>query len=191
MFAPSCRLYHGYEIDPDTAETARERWRNEGLPNAELFVGDVAAAQPPPDFYDLVFCLYFTPGNFRDRSDDLDFYTDSYLDRNRKFIAVISLFYRALKPGGSMLLTIYKDVPEAEAVQIDYYQQTGQRVITPRGWRFVATAEGFWSVRWTKQSMLSNLLACGIDERDVRFEELNAIAWLVVIGKTGPPEQLL
>ncbi len=82
-----------------------------------------------------------------------------------------------------MFLTVYKDVPEAEAAQIDYYENTGQHVITPRGSRFVATAERFWSVRWSKKSMLSNLSACTIKESDVVFHDLNAIAWLVEIKK--------
>ena len=181
IFAPSCRLYHGYEISADIAEIARNKWRKEALSNAKVFVGDVAEAEPPPDFYDLVFCLYFTPGNIRDKSEELRFYTDAYLDRNPRFITVISRFYKALKPGGSMLLTIYKDVPQAEAAQIDFYENTGQHVITPGGLRFVATAEGFWSVRWTRRSLLSNLSECRIEESDVVFHDLNVIAWLVEI----------
>ncbi len=96
---------------------------------------------------------------------------------------VISHFYRAMTIGGLMFLTVYKDVPEAEAAQIDFYEHTGQHVITPRGSRFVATAERFWSVRWSKKSMLSNLSACTIKESDVVFNDLNAIAWLVEIKK--------
>jgi SAM-dependent methyltransferase len=183
MFAPSCHLYHGFEIAGGIAKIAECEWHTKRLHNTRLFVGDAAMAAPPPNFYDLVFCLYFTPGNFRDKSDNLLLYTDSYLDRNPKFIAVISCFYAALKPGGSMLLTVYKDIPEAEEVQIEFYKNTGQSVITPRGSRFVATAEGFWSVRWTERSMLSNLRACGIEGFEVLFHDLNAIAWLVEIRK--------
>jgi SAM-dependent methyltransferase len=183
IFAPACRLYHGFEIADDIAEIARDKWRAKKLSNTALFIGDVAEAEPAPEFYDLVFCLYFTAGNFRDKSADLSLYTDSYLDRNPRFIAVISRFYQALKPGGSMFLTIYKDTPEAEEAQIDFYENTGQHVITPRGSRFVATAEGFWSVRWTERSMLSNLGECGIEESDVVFHDLNAIAWLVELRK--------
>jgi hypothetical protein len=47
----------------------------------------------------------------------------------------------------------------------------------------VATAEGFWSVRWTRDGMLSNLIECGISPDDVVFNDLNAIAWLVEIKK--------
>ena len=62
-----------------------------------------------------------------------------------------------MKAGGRMFLTLYKDVPEAEAAQVDFYERTGQHVVTPSGSRFVATAEGFWSARWTRDSLLSNL----------------------------------
>ena len=183
IFAPSCVVYHGFEIAPELAALSRETWREAGLDHAEVFLGDVAEADLEDASYDLVFCLYFTPGNFRDDAEDLSLYSDAYLDRNPMFIKIISRFYKAMKEGGSMFLTVYKDVPEAEAAQVDFYEHTGQHVITPKGSRFVATAERFWSVRWTKKSMLSNLNACGINEHDVVFTDLNAIAWLVEIKK--------
>jgi SAM-dependent methyltransferase len=183
IFAPTCRLYHGFEISTDIAEIAQKRWRREGLNNAELFLGDVAQAKPLAISYDLVFCLYFTPGNFREPSTNLSLYTDAYLNRNPSFITIFSKFYRSLKPGGLMFLTVYKDVPEAEASQIDFYEHTNQHVVTPRGTRFVATAENFWSARWTKESLSSNLKACAIAENDVMFHDLNHIAWLVELKK--------
>jgi SAM-dependent methyltransferase len=183
IFAPTCRLYHGFELSTNIAKIAQERWRKEGLNNTELFLGDATQTKLQENFYDLVFCLYFTPGNFREPSADLSLYTDAYLDRNPSFIAIFSKFYESLKPGGLMFLTIYKDVPEAEEAQIDFYEHTDQHVVTPRDARFVATAENFWSARWTKDSLLSNLKACGIAERDVMFRDLNHIAWLVEIRK--------
>ena len=183
IFAPACRLYHGFEISTHIGRITQERWRKEGLDNAELFLGDAAQAKTPNNFYDLVWCLYFTPGNFREPSRDLSLYTDAYLDQNPSFIAIFSNFYRSLKPDGLMFLTIYKDVPEAEEAQIDFYEHTDQRVVTPRGGRFVATAENFWSARWTEKSLLSNLKECGIAESDVMFRDLNHIAWLVEISK--------
>ena len=183
IFAPTCRLYHGFEISARIAGIAQERWRQEGLNNAELFLGDLTQAEPSENFYDLVFCLYFTPGNFREPSTDLSLYTDAYLNQNPSFIAIFSVFYRSLNLGGLMFLTVYKDVPEAEDAQIDFYEHTNQHVVTPRGGRFVATAENFWSARWTEESLLSNLKACGIAESDVIFHDLNHIAWLVEIRK--------
>ena len=181
--APVSALYHGFEISPAMAETARALWRNEGVGNAQVFVGDVAEAELENEFYDVVLCLYFTAGNLRDKSDDLSLYSDAYLDRNPHFIRVVSRFYSALDMGGLMFLTIYKDVAQAEAAQVDFYENTGQHVVTPLGSRFVATAEGFWSVRWTQFSMLSNLSAAGIGSNEVLFNDLNAIAWLVEIKK--------
>jgi ubiquinone/menaquinone biosynthesis C-methylase UbiE len=183
IFAPTCRLYHGFELSTNIAKIAQERWRKEGLNNTELFLGDATQTKLPDNFYDLVWCLYFTPGNFREPSADLSLYTDAYLDRNPSFIAIFSKFYRSLKPGGLMFLTIYKDVPETEEAQIDFYEHTDQRVVTPRGSRFVATAENFWSARWIKESLLSNLKACGIAENVVMLHDLNHIAWLVEISK--------
>ena len=119
----------------------------------------------------------------RDKSDDLGRYTDAYLDQTPQFIRVLSRFYHAMALGGPMFLTIYQDVPEAETAQVDFYENTGQHVVTPAGSRFVANAEGFWSARWTEDSMLSYFSACGIRAEDVVFNELNAIAWLVEIKK--------
>ena len=183
MFAQVSSLYHGFEISPEIAETARALWRSKGIRHAEVFVEDVAEVDLEDAFYDVVQCLWFTPGNFRDKSDDLSLYTDAYLDRNPQFIRIVSRFYKALKVGGSMFFTVYQDVPEAEAAQIDFYENTGQQVVTPSGTRFVATAEGFWSTRWTKDSVLSNLGECGIGADQVVFNELNAIAWLVEVKK--------
>ncbi|HEU0180375.1 MAG TPA: class I SAM-dependent methyltransferase [Blastocatellia bacterium] len=183
MLAPVSLLYHGFEKSPAMVETARTLWRNESINNAQIFAGDVAEAELEGEFYDVVLCMYFTPGNLRDQSDDLGLYNDAYLDRNPRFIRVVTRFYQAMKIGGSMFLTIYKNAPEAEAAQIDFYENTGQHVVTPRGSRFVATAEGFWSVRWTRDSMLSNLSECGISPDRVVFNDLNAIAWLVEVSK--------
>lgn len=183
QFAPFCLMYHGFEISPAMADSARALWKKEGIDNAQVFVGDAAEATVEPAFYDLVLCLYFTPGNIRDKSDDLSLYSDAYLDRNPRFIRVLSRFYDGLKAGRSAFLTLYKDVAEAEAAQIDFYEHTGQRVATPLGSRFVATTEGFWSARWTKDSVSSNLDECGIRTEDIAFYDLNAIAWLVEIKK--------
>jgi len=183
MLAPVSLLYHGFEISPAMVETAEAQWRKENIDNARIFVGDVAEVELEGEFYDVVLCLYFTPGNLRDPSDGLGLYSDDYLDRNPRFIRVVTRFYQAMKIGGAMFLTIYKDTPEGEAAQIDFYENTGQHVVTPRGSRFVATAEGFWSVRWTRDSMLSNLRECGISPDRVEFNDLNSIAWLVEISK--------
>ena len=183
QFAQYCLLYHGFEISPAMAKSARALWKKEGIDNAQVFVGDAAEVGVKPAFYDLVLCLYFTPGNIRDRSDDLSLYSDAYLDQNPRFIRVLSRFYAGLKTGGAAFLTLYKNTPEAEAAQIDFYEHTGQRVMTPLGSRFVATAEGFWSARWTKDSVRSNLTACGIRAENIAFYDLNPIAWLVEVKK--------
>ena len=183
LFASQCLLYHGFEISPAMAEEARTLWEKERIDNAQIFIGDAAEAVVEEAFYDLVLCLYFTPGNIRDKSDDLSLYSDAYLDCNPRFIRTISRFYRALKIGGSVFLTMYKDVPETEAAQVDFYEHTGQRVVTPLGSRFVATAEGFWSARWTQDSIVSNLGACGIRTGDIVLHNLNDIAWLVEVEK--------
>jgi protein-L-isoaspartate O-methyltransferase len=183
IFAAEGSLYHGYEISPDLARLARDRWRSAGLDNCRLILGDLVEATPEASFYDLAWCLYFTPGNLRGRFDDLARYDDAYLDANPVFIRIVERFHAALKPGGSMFLTVYKDVPEAEAAQVDFYINTNQHPITAPGSRFVATAEGFWSARWTRASMLSNLERCRIAPAQVLFHELNRIAWLVEIER--------
>lgn len=183
LFAPAGGIYHAFEFAPPMAQLARERFAREGLANATLFELDLVEFEPAPDSYDIVWCLYFTPGNFRDRFDDLSSYTDEYLDHNPVFVKIVSAFYRATRSGGHMFFCVYRDTPETEAAQWDFYLKTNQHPITPRGSRFVLTREGFWSARWTRQSMLSNLADCGIREEQVVFHELNEIAWLVEVIK--------
>lgn len=181
VFGPAATLYHGFEISPEMAQKARERWG--GIEGAQVFEGNAASSELAPDTYDIVWSLYFTPGNFRDEFEDLSRYDDAYLDKNPAFINIVGRFYEALKTGGKMFLTVYKDKPETEAFQRQFYRDTGQEVVTPLGSRFVATKEDFWSVRWTEESMLSNLAACGIREDQVTFNELNEISWLVEVTK--------
>lgn len=183
LFAPPGGRYDAFEFAPEMAAMARERFEQEGLGNARLHEVDLAGFEPEPDTYDLVWCLYFTPGNFRDRFEDLAQYDDAYLDHNPVFIKIFSRFYKALRPGGRMFLCVYRDRQETEDAQWDFYLKTNQHPVTPRGSRFVLTAEGFWSVRWTRESMLSNLGDCGIESKQVTFHELNPIAWLVEIRK--------
>jgi len=181
--APECSSYHGFEISAEMVKKTRKLWKDKGLKNALVVEGDAAELELEPESYDVAWSLYFTPGNFREEFTDLQRYDDEYLNKNPKFIAIISRFFSSLRAEGRMFLTVYKDTPATEAAQRKFYQDTGQKVITPLGSRFVATAENFWSVRWTKESMLSNLEACGVDPRMVVFHDLNDSAWLVEIIK--------
>lgn len=176
-------LYHGFELAPQMAQMARTRVRSENLQRARIIEGDLLDAQVEERFYDLVVCLYFTPGNLRDVSEDLALYDDEYLDHNPVFTAIVARFWRALRAGGRMLLCVYRDCAQAEAVQYALYERSGQHVVSERGQRFVATREGFWSARWTRASMLSNLDDAGIDAGAVTFHELNEIAWLVEVAR--------
>jgi SAM-dependent methyltransferase len=180
MLREVCALYHGFEIAPEIARIARDRLRREDIAQGEIIEGDVREV-PLTDSYDVVLCLYFTPGNMRTELPSLADYDDAYLDRNPGFIAVFTRFFASLRPGGRMFLTVYRDVPAAEAAQYDFYRNTGQEVVTAPGSRFVATAQHFWSVRFTTASMLSNLAGCGIAPSQVRFHELSDIAWLVEV----------
>jgi SAM-dependent methyltransferase len=182
IFAPDCVAYDGFEISEAMAQKTNDRWTAHGLKNAHVTQCDAGSVPLKPDHYDVAWSLYFTSGNFRDELK-LEEYTDEYLDENPKFIKIISNFFKALKPGGRLLLTVYKDKPETEKAQRTFYQKTGQTLVTSPGSRFVSTQENFWSVRWTKKSMLSNLKACGIGPDQVTFHDLNAVSWIVEVEK--------
>ena len=181
-FAPDCECYDGYEISREMARRTRSIWQQNKLTTARVIEADAANVNLDPESYDIAWSLYFTSGNFRDEMC-IGEYTEEYLNKNPKFIAIVKKFYKALVPGGKLFLTVYKDTPETEAAQREFYKNTGQTVITPIGRRFVATKENFWSVRWTKESMLSNLSECGINPDQVIFNDLNEIGWLVEITK--------
>ncbi len=183
IFAPDCLHYHGFEISSEMAKKTRNLWKSLGLNNTKVTEDDAATVELEPDAFDVVWSLYFTSGNFREEFDDIRKYDDAYLDANPQFIKIIANFYNALRIGGKMFLTVYKDAPVTEKMQRTFYKQTGQTVITPLCSRFVATKENFWSVRWTKRSMLANLAHCGIKPEQVKFNDLNEVAWLVEVTK--------
>ena len=54
----------------------------EGLTNTALFWAMLPKRRHGKISTILLWCLYFTPGNFREASADLSLYTDAYLDRN-------------------------------------------------------------------------------------------------------------
>ncbi len=182
LFAPDCAVYDGFEISEAMAQKTNGRWVANGLKNAHVTHCDAGRTPLEKGHYDVAWSLYFTSGNFRDELP-LEGYTDAVLDRNPAFIRVVSNMFQSLKPGGRLLLTVYKDKPETEEAQRTFYQKTGQTLLTPLGSRFVATQENFWSVRWTRESMLSNLADCGIQLDQVTFHDLNAISWIVEIQK--------
>lgn len=183
IFAQEGNEYHGFEISSEMARKTRKSWLDSGLRNTKVTEGDAGKAKLQEDFYDVVWSLYFTSGNFREEFDDIGKYDDAYLDKNPAFISIVKNFYGALRKGGRLFLTVYKDLPETEEAQRTFYKKTGQKVITPLGSRFVATAENFWSVRWTEKSMLSNLAECGIEADQVKFNDLSSVAWLVEVTK--------
>ena len=159
-------------------QKTNERWSANGLKNAKVLQCDAGLVALRPNHYDVAWSLYFTSGNFRDELK-LEEYTDDYLNHNPAFIRIVSNFLKALKSEGRLLLTVYKDKPETEEAQRTFYQKTGQTLVTLPGSRFVSTQENFWSVRWTQESMLSNLKACGIESDQVMFHDLNEISWIV------------
>lgn len=183
IFAQEGNEYHGFEISSEMVQKTRQRWLDSGLSNAKVTECDAGKIKLQKDFYDVAWSLYFTPGNFREEFDDISKYDDAYLDKNPAFIGIVKNFYEALRKGGKLFLTVYKDLPETEDAQRTFYKKTGQKVITSLGSRFVATEENFWSVRWTEKSMLSNLAECGIEAEQVKFNDLSSVAWLVEVTK--------
>ncbi len=181
IYAPRCALYHGYEISQDMVKVARRRCA--GLQNVEIIEGDAYQAVLKSETYDVAWCLYFGAGNLRELREVLSDYRDAYLDENTRFIGIIRKFFAALEEGGSLFLTIYKDTPQAEEAQRSFYWRTNQFVLTDFGSRFVATDKGFWSVRWTQESVLGHLEQAGADRANVTFIDLNEIAWLVEARK--------
>ncbi|HWL85491.1 MAG TPA: class I SAM-dependent methyltransferase, partial [Polyangiaceae bacterium] len=152
-----CKKYVGFEISSAMVEQARKRVAEARLEHVAIVEGNALTADLVEAPYHVAWCLFFTAGNLRDLGLPLEAYDDAYLDKNPAFSGVVRRFYESLVPGGRLFFTIYKDVPLAEQAQHTVYEQCGMTVITRPGNRFVATNEGFWSVRWTRESVLSNL----------------------------------
>jgi SAM-dependent methyltransferase len=184
-YGPCCSRYIGIDISEDMLDITRKNWQEAGLVNTDLLLGDADKIKFESESIDRVMSLFFTPGNFRkDNFDVSDYSLEQDINRNPKFKAIVSNLYQALKPGGDLLLTVYKDREETREMQKSYYSFVGMHVNSKDTDPFVSTVEGFWSVRWTEERMLSILGQIGIAESQVRFIELNDISWMVQIIAT-------
>jgi SAM-dependent methyltransferase len=181
-YARFCRRYIGLDISEDMIEATRMIWQEAGLTNTELLLGDADKINFEPGSLDRAMSLFFTPGNFRKDNFDVSNYSlDEDINRNPKFKAIVSNLYQALKPGGDLVLTVYKDKEETREMQKYYYSSVGMHVNSKDSDPFVSTVEGFWSVRWTEERLFSILDQIGIEKSLVRFIDLTDISWMIQI----------
>jgi SAM-dependent methyltransferase len=179
-YAPLCQRYIGVDISEDMTNATRKRWQEAGLENTTIIFGDADNINFEGESIDRAMSLFFTPGNFRKENFDVSNYDlEEDVNKNPKFKAITSNLYRALKPGGELLLTVYKDKEETREMQKHVYTITGMHVNSKDTDPFVSTEEGFWSVRWTKERMISIMEQVGISKSQVNFIDLNDISWMV------------
>ncbi|MGQ0738810.1 MAG: hypothetical protein ACT4OJ_07095 [Bacteroidota bacterium] len=112
--------------------------------------------------YDLVITTWFTAGNFY--PDDFPFETyDGAKQRldlttSKKFTTIFGHAYNLLKTSGEIIIgSCYKDNDATRLRQEESYRKMGMHVITGEKDSFTATAEGFWSQRFTKEKIFSYL----------------------------------
>lgn len=112
--------------------------------------------------YDLVITTWFTAGNFYPDNFSFENYKNATerldLSVNKKFIAIFKNAYNLLNPGGEVVIgACYIDTESTRKKQEESYGKMGMTVITSPEDSFTATAEGFWSQRFTKEKLKNYL----------------------------------
>jgi SAM-dependent methyltransferase len=180
-YAARSARYIGVDLCEEMIKASQKNWGK--IANTSLIQANAAQYQFSKNSVDRAMSLWFTPGNFRRDDFDVANYSMEEINQNPQFIKIVSNMYQALKPNGHILLTVYKDKKKTREMQKSWYARTGQTVLTKDSDPFVATKEGFWSLRWTKERMFSNLRGCGIRDSQVVFHDLSPISWIVEIKK--------
>jgi len=182
-YAPMCKKFVCVDISEDMIKMTQEKINEKNIKNVELILSDAEHMDGIEDnSIDRVMCMYFTAGNFRRDNFDVKNYDPTEMEKNPKFINILKKMYKALNKG-SIYLTVYKDTKQAQDNQYAFYDQTSQHIISNRSDSFTATQEGFWSLRFSKERMLSNLSHAEIKSNQVIFHDLNEISWIVEIKK--------
>lgn len=112
--------------------------------------------------YDMVITTWFTAGNFYPDGFPFDTYMKDGkrldLTKNKKFTSIFKNAYALLNPGGEIVLgACYLDNEATRKKQEESYLKMGMSIITDSQDSFVATKEGFWSQRFTKEKLYSYL----------------------------------
>ncbi|MDO8577110.1 MAG: methyltransferase domain-containing protein [Candidatus Daviesbacteria bacterium] len=116
--------------------------------------------------YDLVICTYFTPGNFKPA--EIKIATNEYgkilpypsdvLNPNQIFIRVFKSAFQLLKKNGKLFMgSIYIDSDDNRKKQEAFYKKCRMKIITTEKDSFTATKEGFWSQRFSDDSLYKHL----------------------------------
>lgn len=109
--------------------------------------------------HDLVVTTWFTAGNFYPAGFPFAIYGSDGekldLERNPSFERIFSAAWSLLRPGGELVLgSCYLDNDTTRQRQEDAYRKMGMQVITSARDSFVATREGFWSQRFTREKII-------------------------------------
>jgi hypothetical protein len=109
--------------------------------------------------YDLIISTWFTVGNFYPFDFDFEKFKHGYnMSTNDKFTMIFKQAYDMLNPRGEIIIgSMYIDNDETRKKQEESYRHFGWTVITDERDCFVATKDGWWSQRFTKQRVYDYL----------------------------------
>ncbi len=108
--------------------------------------------------YDMVITTWFTAGNLYPDEFPFETYKGSAqrldLSFNEKFDKVFSAAFDLLEPGGEIVIgACYLDNDATKLKQEESYRKLGMHIITSAEDSFTATAERFWSQRFTIEKL--------------------------------------
>lgn len=150
--------YHGIDNSAESLEEGRKLIVQEHLDNkvtTELL--DATELDKSDKKYDLVVITWFTLGNFYPEGFDFDGYPNSGrldLTEHSKLSRILKNAYDCLNPGGEIVIgSCYKDTDSTRKKQEDFYKKCGWGIITDEKDCFTATDSGWWSQRFTEESL--------------------------------------
>ncbi|MFC1801624.1 hypothetical protein ACFLZB_04125 [Nanoarchaeota archaeon] len=146
--------YEGIEISDDCIIGAEARMGNisDKIRIKKFDARDLSQLVGEGQQFGLVLCTYFTAGNFYPRSYSFgkgETVTDSEI--KSEFQKIFFPAFDLLRQGGELVLgSVYIDNEATKEKQREFYEKCGMTVISSDS-PFMATKEGFWSLRFTKE----------------------------------------
>jgi SAM-dependent methyltransferase len=139
----------------------------------DLNCDDAANVSYPSDDFDMAICMTNTLGNMPEAVQR----------------AVLKEARRLLKPGGKLLLSVYKDTEKVRSMRVQSYHHVGLTVRKQSSRpSVVETVEGLSSEQFTELGLRKLLeQEAGFEVSDDGIRELGSVGLMAVATKSGPP----
>lgn len=154
----------GVDISPAMVEKADELHEKFPDKHIDIRLENATNLRFPDNCFDAVICMTNTFGNF-----------------GRAKTKALNEMCRVLRPGGLLVLSVYKDTREALTIRKQSYEAIGLRPVVNQN--VVYTIEGLISEQFSQEELRKALQARKLI--DIRFKEIHNLAFIAIARK--PP----